>query len=236
MLTTHRPLARSRSTCRKSSASPRVRSLLAAPASSLPRVPFCAPLSCETFRLEPATRRFVWSFAPMPTSYHRVEHQNGSGPPPVFPPASASAGIVHRLSGLTATTYRSPPAQVFYHLRLAVAENSLVRVSIRVRVLGFFHIFAISPPKWRLFIFPSRYLCAIGLTTVFSLGCFYHPFALHYQAVLLFPHVLLRGYHPITPHFPESYLQLHHNALKLTTGTLPCSVAPTTGIRVRFFS
>lgn len=69
-------------------------------------------LSCETFRLEPATRQFVWSFAPMPTSYHRIEHQNGSGPPPVFPPASASAGIVHCLSGSTSITHRSPTAAV----------------------------------------------------------------------------------------------------------------------------
>jgi len=84
----------------------RVRSLLAAPTSSLPQPPVCAPLSCETFRREPATRQFVWSFAPMPMSYHRVEHQNGSDPPPVFPLASISTGIVHCLSGPTAATYR----------------------------------------------------------------------------------------------------------------------------------
>lgn len=80
------------------------------PTSSLPHLPARAPLSCETFRREPATRRFVWSFAPMPMSCHRVEHQNGSDPPPVFLRASVSTGIVHRLSGPTAPTCRSPTA------------------------------------------------------------------------------------------------------------------------------
>lgn len=80
------------------------------PTSSLPHLPARAPLSCETFRREPATRRFVWSFAPMPMSCHRVEHQNGSDPPPVFLRASVSTGIVHRLSGPTAATLRSPTA------------------------------------------------------------------------------------------------------------------------------
>lgn len=82
------------------------------PASSLPHAPCRAPLSCETFRPEPATRQFVWSFAPTPTSRQRVEHQYGSGPPPAFPPASTSAGVVHCLSGPTPATPGSPPASV----------------------------------------------------------------------------------------------------------------------------
>jgi hypothetical protein len=89
---------------------PHVSSLLAMPTSSLPHPPACAPLSCETFRREPATRQFVWSFAPMPMSCHRVEHQNGSGRPPAFPRGSASTGIVHCLSGPTTPTPRSPAA------------------------------------------------------------------------------------------------------------------------------
>jgi len=94
------------------------------------------PLSCETFRPEPATRQFVWSFAPMPMSYNRVEHQNGSDPPPAFLRASVSTGIVHCLSGPTATTHRSPSTPAILCIRLAAAVVSLVRVSIRVRVLG----------------------------------------------------------------------------------------------------
>ena len=110
MLTTGCPLARSRLVQVLKPPHRHVRSLLAAPTSSLPHPPECAPLSCETFRREPATRQFVWSFAPMPMSCHRVEHQNGSDPPPVFLLASISTGIVHCLSGPTTTTTRSPTA------------------------------------------------------------------------------------------------------------------------------
>jgi len=121
-------------------------------------------------------------------SCHRVEHQNGSGPPSVFLRTSASTGIVHRLSGPITTTRRSPTANVNHHISLAVAMVSLVRVSIRVRTPRlkpmYFHF---SPPKGSFFRFPSQYLYAIGLPPVFSLGCFYHPFALHYQAALLVP-------------------------------------------------
>lgn len=146
----------------------------------------CAPLSCETFRREPATRRFVWSFAPMPTSHHRVEHQNGSGPPPVFPPASASAGIVHRLSGPTATTHGSPPASALARppRRRGGLLGPCFNTGPSPRRPPHFRCFT---AQWRLFRVPSRYLCAIGLAAVFSLGCVYHPFALHYQAALLRP-------------------------------------------------
>lgn len=63
-----------------------------------------APLSCETFRGEPATRRFDWSFAPTPKSRDRFERQNHYVPPPAFPQASHCPGIAHRLSGLTTRT------------------------------------------------------------------------------------------------------------------------------------
>jgi len=195
----------------------------------------CAPLSCETFRREPATRRFVWSFAPMPTSHHRVEHQNGSGPPPVFPPASASAGIVHRLSGSTAMTYRSPPASVISHVHLAITEGSLVRVPIRVRVLGYLHIFAVSPPTGVFSDFPrgtstlsvSLLYLALDAPTTHS----HCTTKQHYSIPALAP-----GLSPALALHSSRLLASRHNAHRLTTGALPCSVAPTTGIRVRFFS
>lgn len=57
------------------------------------------PLSCGTFRREPATRQFDWSFAATPRSRHRIARQNGSGPPPAFPRASPCPGVVHCRSG-----------------------------------------------------------------------------------------------------------------------------------------
>src|SRR5690606_33188808 len=50
-------------------------------------------------RSEPATRRFDWSFAPIPTFEERFARQYLYEPPPEFPLASPYAGIVHRLSG-----------------------------------------------------------------------------------------------------------------------------------------
>lgn len=141
-----------------------VRSLLAAPASSLPHSPTSAPLSCETFRPEPATRRFVWSFAPMPMSRHRVEHQNGSGPPPVFPPDSPSTGIVHRLSGPTSSTHRSPTAPALKHSPRAAGGllGPCFNTGPSPRRPPHFHSFTANR---RLFILPSRYFFAIGLTS-----------------------------------------------------------------------
>ena len=64
------------------------------------------PLSWETFRPEPATRQFDWSFAPIPTSCQWVEHQYDSAPQPRFAVASSRAGIVHCLSGPISITCR----------------------------------------------------------------------------------------------------------------------------------
>lgn len=183
----------------------------------------CAPLSCETFRREPATRRFVWSFAPMPTSYHRVEHQNGSGPPPVFPPASASAGIVHRLSGPTTTTHGSPPASALVRppRRCGGLLGPCFNTGPSSRLPPHFRCFT---AQWRLFRVPSRYLCAIGLAVIFSLGCFYHPFALHYQAVLLLlPHHIIshRGYHPHRLCIPTDLIQSVTTPAGLPLGLFP---------------
>jgi hypothetical protein len=91
---THTPVAPFRSSRRDSC-------LLAPgrPSSALPHASVRLPLSCRTFRWEPATRRFDWSFAPMPRSPDRFARQNPSEPLPGFPPASLCPGIVHRLSG-----------------------------------------------------------------------------------------------------------------------------------------
>jgi len=128
----------------------------------------------------------------MPTSYHRVEHQNGSGPPPEFPQASASAGIVHCLSGPTNTTHRSPTATAFTPSPRCIRGllGPCFNTGPRSRLPPHFHCFT---THWRLFIFPSRYLCTIGLVLIFSLGCSYHPFALHYQTALLIPRVRCRA-------------------------------------------
>lgn len=70
-----------------------------------PRLLYLAPrsavLSCGTFRREPATRLFDWSFAAMPRSRDRFARQIPFGPLPGFPPASPCPGIVHNLSGRT---------------------------------------------------------------------------------------------------------------------------------------
>ena len=51
------------------------------------------------FGVEPATRWFDGSFAPIPSLDERFARQHRNGPPPEFPPASTYPGIVHHLSG-----------------------------------------------------------------------------------------------------------------------------------------
>lgn len=153
------------------------------------------PLSCGTFRGEPATRRFDWSFAPTPRSCHRVARQNGSGPPPGLPPASPSPGIVHRLSG----RMRAAPATPRVSLRsaprappvgLAAHMHSLVRVSRRGQPVGSRQFHA-APSRDASFL--SRYLSAIGLPLYLAFDGRDHRFTLHYQAGLLAHCAPLRG-------------------------------------------
>jgi len=234
MLTTGCPLARTRHAERATPPRCRVRSLLAAPTSSLPQPPVCAPLSCETFRREPATRQFVWSFAPMPMSCHRVEHQNGSGPPPVFLPASASTGIVHCLSGPTTATPRSPSAP-------GLAPSPRVRGGLlgpcsntgpSPRLVSC--TFSFHPPM-RSFHISLAVLLRYRSPPVFCLRCSCHRFVLHYQTALLVPRACSgavtrsgRAFHRVCC--------CRHNARRLATGALSCSVAPTAEIHVCFFS
>jgi hypothetical protein len=169
---------------------PHVRSLSTQSTSSLPHPPARAPLSCETFRREPATRQFVWSFAPMPMSYHRVEHQNGSGRPPAFPRGSASTGIVHCLSGPTTPTRRSPTTHN-YSLFASPARWSPWSVfQYGSESSGYAPVLSLFTSIRSLFTLPSRYFFAIGLPLVFSLRRSYRRFALHYQAALLLPTIL----------------------------------------------
>jgi len=69
------------------------------PSSALPRATQAGRLSCGTFRREPATRGFDWSFAATPTSRDRFARQAPSELLPGLPPASLAAGVVHLLSG-----------------------------------------------------------------------------------------------------------------------------------------
>ena len=90
----------------------------------------------------------------------------------------------------------------------------LLFVCTRFQVL--FH----SPPGV-LFAFPSRYWFTIGRLRVFSLGGWS-------------PHVgfRVRGYHPVSPSFPECSTISSHYLLQ----ALPISLATTLGISVDFFS
>lgn len=172
---------------------------------ALPHLPLRTPLSCETFRREPATRQFVWSFAPMPISCHRVVHQNGSGLLPAFPPASASTGIVHCLSGPSPATIKSPPAPVFITFTSQPVRSPWSVFQYESESSAYSPVFSLFTPARGFFNFPSRYFFAIGLTSVFSLRCFHHRFALHYQAALLYPIAYFRGYHPLWLRFPSDF-------------------------------
>lgn len=76
------------------------------PSSALPRATRARRLSCGTFRREPATRRFDWSFAATPSSRDRFARQAPSEPLPGLPPPSLAPGVVHRLSGRCARALR----------------------------------------------------------------------------------------------------------------------------------
>jgi len=131
---------------------------------TLPHLTLCIPLSCETFRGEPATRQFDWSFAPTPRSHDRFERQNRFVPPPAFPQASHCPGIAHCLSGLTTQTHAR---------KLACPVNSLARVSRRVQLVAFRALDFSSPPLQRVASFTV--LIRYRSLVVFSLGCSQPP-------------------------------------------------------------
>jgi len=166
---------------------------------------FCAPLSCETFRGEPATRRFDWSFAPTPRSRDRFERQNRYVPPPAFPQASHCPGIAHRLSGLTTRTI----SECF-----ARPVNSLARVSRRVQHVAFRALDFTSLPLQQVASFTV--LIRYRSSVVFSLGCVQPPFhaALPNSATPL--HVRsLRAYYPLRTPISERFCACNTTDLRL---------------------
>jgi len=200
-------------------ARPHVRSLLAPPTSSLPHAPARAPLSCETFRREPATRRLVWSFAAMPMSCQRVAHQHGSGPLPAFPRASAGTGIVRRLSGPTAATHRASTAPA-----LPAFASPPRRAPWAVFQYG---TEASAPPVLSLFIPHGAFQTSLAVLlryrtrSVFSLGCSCHPFALRNQTALLLPRAC-PGLSPASaPHSRKGSPARATTRLRLPPGLLP---------------
>ena len=199
MLTTGRPLARARHACPE--ARTHVRSLLAPPTSSLPHGPARAPLSCETFRWEPATRRLVWSFAAMPMSCQRVAHQHGSGPLPAFPRASAGTGIVRRLSGPTAATVRvsTAPALLRSPRRRGGLPGPCFNTGPRPRRLLYFRF---SSPTG-LFRVPSRYFFAIGPALYLALGASATRSRCTTKQRYSYP-ARARGYHPLRRRIPAA--------------------------------
>jgi hypothetical protein len=61
---------------------------------------------------------------------------------------------------------------------------------------GYAPVLSLFTSKQSLFTLPSRYFFAIGLPPVFSLRRFYRRFALHYQAALLYTHIISLVYVP----------------------------------------
>lgn len=119
-------------------------------------------------------------------SCHRVEHQNGSDPPPVFLLVSISTGIVHCLSGPTAPTRRSPTAPGLppSPRRRGSLLGPCFNTGPSPRLLSCIFSFH---PLMRPFHSSLAVLIRYRTPPVFSLRCSCHPFALHYQATLLAP-------------------------------------------------
>ena len=108
----------------------------------------------------------------------------------------------------------------------------LLFVCTRFQVL--FH----SPPGV-LFAFPSRYWFTIGRLRVFSLGGWsphlqtgFHVSRPTCRKLSPVSRIRVRGYHPVSPSFPECSTISSHYLLQ----ALPISLATTLGISVDFFS
>lgn len=194
---------------------------------TLPNHTLSAPLSCETFRGEPATRRFDWSFAPTPRSHDRFERQNRYVPPPAFPQASHCPGIAHRLSGLTTRTKS--------HFMLARPVNSLARVSRRVQHVAFRMLDFTSLPLQQIASFTV--LIRYRSLVVFSLRCLQPPVhtalpnsATQNNGLTVRPITLCGHLFQDVTRLP---LQL---ACAITIGAILTSLAATIKITVVFFS
>jgi hypothetical protein len=141
---------------------------------TLPLHTRCIPLSYETFRGEPATRQFDWSFAPTPRSRDRFERQNRYAPPPAFPQASRCPGIAHCLSGLIVST-----------IDLTRTHYKLLGPCFKTGATKLPSMRSISRRDHNSHWIPSQYLFAIGHRSYLALDAHNHPFTLHYQTVLL---------------------------------------------------
>jgi len=190
-------------------------------------------LSCEKFRREPATRWFDWSFAPIVISHERFARQHRFELPPNFRSASPCTTIVHHLSG---------PSR-FVHATLnrfaCTSPSGLINPTTHkpIRLLGpcfktgrnCFASFLVISSSFHLlskvlFIFPSRYLFAIGLSSVFSLGWgIPAKFGVHSQTLLLYcQHTILidwlqRDFHPLWCLVFQPHLKLVMLVCCLTT-------------------
>ncbi|CAN6967636.1 unnamed protein product, partial [Brassica rapa subsp. trilocularis] len=133
------------------------------------------------------------SFAPIPKSDERFARQYRCGPPPEFPLASPRSGIVHHLSGpdrhahtrtllrksrsVGCAPVRDPANQLPCALRVYSPVDSHTcqtpwsMTHRRPPSLPSRQFQALFDSLFKvLFIFTSRYLFAIGLSPIFSLG------------------------------------------------------------------
>lgn len=123
-------------------------------------------LSWETFRCEPATTQFDWSFATIHILNHRFARQNDYGLPINCCLSSTRTCIVHCVSGLIIITYQINNDYILY---LAIIIISLVRVSRRVlKNKANTHTFS---------QIPSQYLFAIGIPLYLTLDISFYLYS-----------------------------------------------------------
>lgn len=217
------------------------------PSSALPRATRARRLSCGTFRREPATRRFDWSFAATPSSRDRFARQAPSEPLPGLPPASLAPGVVHRLSGRCARALGSPGVRARRapcSRRSARARAALLGPCFKT---GRGQAFAARASRrlFRAFSLRSRASFLLSLAVlllyrpirVFSLGWIAPPFTVPPRAQLLVASLWRgTGLAPSAARLPCASLActLHTPAGSLRAGSL--SLAATPEIRVRFSS
>lgn len=153
-------------------------------------------------------------------------------PPPEFLLTSAPAGVVHYLSGLTTATRRSL-ADPGVALLLAALVISLVRVTIRVPRVGFFPCTFCLSSHPVLFILPSRYFFAIGLSLYLALDA--HTTPSHCTTKQCYSSAVPRMWALTTP----AALSIASRPLSTTAITIRAaspSFATTPEIHVCFFS
>jgi len=171
----------------------------------------------------------------MPMSCHRVEHQNGSDPPPVFLLVSISTGIVHCLSGPTTTTKRSPTAPEIAPSprRCGSLLGPCFNTGPSPRLLSC--IFTFHPLDAAFSQFPRGTYSLSDSPPCLALDASTTPSRCttrqHYSLPALAP-----GLSPAAAALSIASSALRHNARGLSTGAPSFSVAPTPEIHVCFFS